>query len=284
MSRAFITSFHNYSASLGTDYYKIFYDYFVYRFPEWCDLVDAVYILDTNWNFKNEDIKRLTSLHPNVLFYKTPHEGHHNKQYQDFLPQIKEDEMLFMDNDVFIFKRSGISDWFYTLKHHDAIITFAPWKSYPPGDLRIPIWNKYPNIKDRGVYMDSCHFLITRKLLNKIDEVDFMNYQPYPVGTYIPELDYSTKEGDWCEFFAPLWFNILMQNNWDELPPCDGMKHVRGCSYAYLLLSYKELGLPQYAECLKQKPMFKNRLKWFMKIDIQHKYTRKVLKILNDKL
>lgn len=281
MTKAFITSFHNYSEPFKTDYYKIFYDYFVEQFPLWSDLVDTVYIIDTNWNFTIEDTERLTKLHKNVVFYKAPHEGHHNKQYQEFLPQIEEDEMLFMDNDVFILKREGISEWFYSLKNYDAVVTFAPWQKYPPGDLRDPIWKKYPEIRGRGVYMDSCHFLITKKLLSSIDKIDFMNYQPYPEGTYIKELDYTTKKGDWCEFFAPLWFKILERKNWAELI-VDGINHVRGCSYAYLLLSYKKLNLPQYQEFLKNPEPFKKRLEWFMKIDTKGKYHKEVLEILKD--
>lgn len=171
MSKAFITSFHNYSEGLNTEYYKIFYDYFVNQFPLWGDLVDAVYIIDTNWNFTQEDKERLHKLHKNVTFYKAPEPGHHNKQYQDFLPQIKEDEMLFMDNDVLIFSRQGISDWF---------------------------------------------------------------------------------------------------------------EHIRALSYAYLLLSYKKLGMRQYEECLKNRKDFIDRMNWFGAIDTKGKYTNETLEILKE--
>lgn len=284
MGRAFITTFHNYSKSFNTEYYKIFYDYFVEQFPLWCDLVNTVYIIETNWGFTDEDKKRLTDIKKEIVFYKSPLDAHHNRQYQEFLPQIKEDEMLFMDNDVFITKRSGISSWFYLLKEHEAVITFAPWEKYPPGDLRNPIWNKFPEINKRGVYMESCHFLITRKLLDRVGKVDMMNYQPYKEGTYIKQLDYHTKKGDWCEFFAHLWLDILEGKNWIENTELDGCNHIRACSYAYLLLSCKKTNAPQYKEFIKtmRKSDIIKRLSWFYHIDTKGKYHEETLSVAND--
>jgi len=291
MSRAYITTFHNYSEPFHTDYYKVFYDYFVAQFNLWCDLVDTVYIIDTNWNFTEDDKKRLTDIKKEVVFYKSPIQGHHNKQYQEFLPQIKEDEMLFMDNDVFITKRFGISDWFFKAQNKEAVISWFGYQSskYPQGAIKDPLWNKYPFLKERDVvFMESCHFLLTKKLLKRIGkDLDFMNYQPFKEGTYIKDFDYHTKKGDWCEFFGLLGYQILSGNNWAEMPTSEygwGYYHVRACSYVYLLLSYKKLGLPQYGDFLKnfKKEDIIERLVWFYILDKNGKYHKELFEIVKD--
>jgi len=267
MSRAHISTWYNYSASLETNYYQLFYQHFVDNFHKWCDLVDTIYIIDVNWNFTDVDKKRITDIKKEVVFYKSPIIGPHCIQYQHFLPQIKEEQMLFMDNDCFILDRIGISQWFDVLKDNDAVI-----KMDNHGGLSKPIKAKYPMANGNDCF-DMAHFLITRKFLNSLEKIDFNSYQPFPKGIYIKELDYYTQEGDWCEMFALLFYQMLERKNTMVFSKLDGLEHIRGGSYIYLLPSYKVNAMPQYWDYIQKQPKKHTQklIEWFVKLSGDYK-------------
>ena len=272
MSRALITTFHNYSESLNTDYYKIFYDYFVESSKYWRDLVDQVYIIDTNWNFTIEDTERIKA-----VFYKSSIAGDHAVQYQNFLPQIEEDEIFFMDNDVFIYKREGLKKWFDALKDNDAVIS---WRD--DGSIKEPAWKKFPIMKKaKATGMESCYFLLTKKVLKKIGSPDFGTYR-YEAGDYIKELDYITKKGDFVDVFGILTYQLLDKGRIKVIAYIDGCHHERACSYAYLLLSYKKNKMKQYIDNLSFKSNHVPKLLWFWHIDTKEKHHKEILEIVKD--
>lgn len=286
MSKAIIVPWHNYAEEDKTDYHKIFYDYFVQQFPLWQDIVDTVYMINTNWNFTDEDKKKLTDIKKDVIFLKK--EGFIHNYFQDVLDVIKEDEIFLMDCDCFIYNRNGIQTWFDTLGDHDCVVTLSEGNS-----LREVVFEKYPYLKQRGtpgIWMN--HILLTRKLLGKLQTLDFSKEKPYILfdfeeGTYIPELDYTTKKGDWGEVFCRLIWQIF-QHDWVEMPflPNQGFKHFHDQHHAYQLLSWRKKNRDYYTKFLQghssDVEKYTTILSWYLMIDTEGKYAKETKEVLFD--
>ena len=173
------------------------------------------------------------------------------------------------------------------------------------GDFPRQILRKYPKLigkkdTDNDNQMTSIwlnHFLLTRKFLNNLRTWDFdycftskdEYYREFIPGTYIPELDYTTKEGDRGEY-ACMFIYQMLASLWKDLPiiPNRGFYHFHDMHNSYVLLAWKNSNLPEfqrkYARFVKEQPCDKylTIMSWFNIIDIQKKYDSQTKEIIFD--
>ena len=286
MKRAYVTEFYNFSSNLNTEYYKLYYDYLVESFRKWYDLVDTAYIIDVNWDFTEEDKQRMWDIKKEVIFYKSPILGHHHRQLAHFLPQVIEDYILVMDNDCFVYDREGVEFFFERIPGKDAVVQFSN-----NGGLQEAVWNKYPVLKElkaQSLYPNNICF--SREFISNKRHKEWHDTINYPEGTYIKELDYITKKGDWNEGHSGIVWGLAERDNFVSFEPIpnQGFHHLHSVSWAYLLLSYKKLGgkdnLQRYWEFIKGQPIEKSLkiMNWFMTIDIENKYTIEIKAVIQD--
>ena len=204
MSRALIISWYKYHPHVGEGH-RVLFEHWLKLFPLWAKEIDALYLIDQEMDFTLDDEKRLKAILPNTQILKSEVASHHWGQFKWILPKIKEDYMLFLDNDVVITRPGIVDGWFKHLEEGaDFVGSFDG-----SGGLKEQIQSKFPYFKMADVTrMGSYYFGFTRELINKINPIDFAPIT-YPVGTYIPELDYTTKEGDWSDSFGLFTLKML---------------------------------------------------------------------------
>ena len=110
---AAIVPFHNYVPMYDHKYFDVIYDYFMHNFSTiWGDEVDKLYIIDSNWEVGEIDNPKVEviRINPNHRYYDA---------YKMVLPQIKEDLVLFLDNDMVIYKRDVVARAFRLLVNYN---------------------------------------------------------------------------------------------------------------------------------------------------------------------
>lgn len=121
MTRAVITSFHNYCSMYDHTYFNVISDYYLSNFNKyWRDEVDHLYLLDSNWDFPPIDDPKITVIKtdPNIRYYDA---------YKKVLPEIKEDLVGFLDDDMVVYQKGIIErcfnnlDTFYVTSIYDTI-------------------------------------------------------------------------------------------------------------------------------------------------------------------
>ena len=203
MNRAVVIAWHRYQPHYGYSY-RVMFEHWLTTLPIWAKEVDALYLIDSDMNFTDEDKQKLLKYFKEVHILRRELDGHHWVQFKWVIPQIKEDNMLFLDNDVIITQEGLIDSWFKQIEQGvDFLGSFDG-----SGGLQDIIQQVYPIMKNIGNRMGSYYFILTKKLLDKIGSYTFEpNY--FEVGTVIPELDgYVTREGDWLDSFG--WFTLKM--------------------------------------------------------------------------
>ena len=120
MTKALLITYHNYNFPFDTFYHKVIYDYFIHSLPLWQDIFDKIYIIDSKWDFTDDEKKQLTDV-KEAVFWKTLGDGHPIIQWPIYIPQVQEDCLMVIDNDVFIYDRKGIQSWFDLLKENDCV-------------------------------------------------------------------------------------------------------------------------------------------------------------------
>lgn len=111
--KAVITAFHNYCSMYNHKYFDPIYSYFMRNFRKWESEVDKLYILDSNWGARSEHSKvEIIKTDPNMRYYDT---------YKWFVPQVKEKELLFLDNDMVIWQKDIVRNSFDKLKDFDVV-------------------------------------------------------------------------------------------------------------------------------------------------------------------
>lgn len=207
MSRALIISWYRYQPHYdGFSGYRVLWEHWLKLAPIWAKEIDKFYLIDQEFNFTSKDKKLLEEIFTSVEIIPSQVSGHHWAQFKAIIPQIKEDNMLFLDNDVVINKAGVIDGWFKALETYQGDFLGSFDNS---GGLQDEIRLHYPIMKSLGNRMGSYYFILTKKLLEKIPDYSFEpNY--FELGTVIPELNnYVTKEGDWQDSFGLFTLKML---------------------------------------------------------------------------
>lgn len=310
--RAVVIAWHRYQPHVGESY-RVLFENWLKLLPIWAKEVDALYLIDSDMNFDELDRARIAQYIPQVHILKRELDGHHWVQFKWAIPQIKEQNMLFLDNDVVITQSGIIDGWFKSLE--DGNLDFVG--SFDgSGGMHDLIVEKYPVMKLAGNRMGSYYFILTQRLLKELKEYTFEpNY--FEVGTYIPELDHTTVEGDWLDSFG--WFTLKMlardgskmlsiadprqsiylqptalmagEQDWEinkdpENPTNLGYYHLRNGNLANYIITSLEAGNKQdyWRELSSVKREYLRSLAWFQYMDRHtlNKFQPQIDRLLSD--
>lgn len=103
MKRALISCFHAYT-KYGTEFYVPILDFFLTQMKKFEDEYDMIYLIeDDNWKIdpaKLEGMKvKIVHVDVNLRYYEA---------YQEVLPQVEEDLVLFLDDDSVVYQKGII--------------------------------------------------------------------------------------------------------------------------------------------------------------------------------
>ena len=129
MTRAILVAFHKYQP-FGEEFYEPILDFFIKSMKKYEDEYDKIYFIDSNWNISNE---RISSLKAEVL--KVNQHLRYYDAYKEVLPQIKEDLVLFMDNDMVVYRKWIIDEVFQKFTTHDVVSIYDSCGTYKTDKL-----------------------------------------------------------------------------------------------------------------------------------------------------
>ena len=243
MTKAIVCTWHKYTP-FGGEYYEFMLTFFLQQMQKYKDEYDKLYLVDSTWGISPAthhlpDNVMVVKVNPNLRYYEA---------YKEVLPQIKEDLVLFMDNDVVVYKKGVIFKGFFNLKDYfttkqDVVSIIDDIGTYKTDKLKKG--NKF------------CpYFFATRKeLLMKYLDVDWGSHMPHSetlgllteamlndnIGVFELEDDKSN-----CLFDGA-------QNG--EQGKDLGYYHIRAGSTPAYLLATKEYGNKEtYWKYLKEQP------------------------------
>jgi len=261
MTRAICVAFHKYTP-FGDEFYEPLLDFFLQQIKKYEDEFDRLYIVDSNWNI---DPLKLVDIQSTVIKVN-PHLRYYDA-YKEILPQIKEDLVLFMDNDMVVYKHWRIDTTFNIL---DTSKTnwFLNGKKVSADVVSI-----YDTIGEKtftklnGKSKFCPYWFATRKeLLMKYLDVDWGSNMPqYETLGKLTEvmLNDGIKPYEWEEDKT----NILFDGTQDGEKGKDlGYYHIRaGSTPAYLLATRKEGSMDTYWEYIRNQPKneYLRQLAWY---------------------
>ena len=110
MTKAIVMCFHKYTP-FGDQFYEPLLDFQIQTLKKYKDEFDMVYFIDSTWDIKwtperNWNKCTVIKVNPSLRYYDA---------YKQVLPQIKEDLVLFMDNDMVVYKEDQIARTFEIL-------------------------------------------------------------------------------------------------------------------------------------------------------------------------
>lgn len=244
MTKAVLVAFHQYTL-FGSEFYQPIFDFFIKNYREiWGKEVDKLVILDSNWNVEKSDDYEVIKVDPQLRYYDA---------YKAVLPQIEADLVMFMDNDMVVYRKGIIertfSDLsFYVEKYKDdtyrydvisIIDTIGTYKTdkLKNGNKFCPYW-----------------FATRKELLMKYLDVDWSPDMPYceTLG-HLTEamLNDGLKPFEFEEDKSNCLFSIQDEEKGKDL----GYYHVRsGSTPAYLLATKKYGDRATYDSYLKNQP------------------------------
>jgi len=177
-----------------TDFFKVGFGYFLQSLNLWGDEYDKVYVLDSSWNFNEKERRALDkATNGKGVILETNPNLCYTEAWKAMLPMIEEDKVLFIHDDTMIYKKGFVKKIFDNLDKYGVVSAFETI-----GTLTDRINKKWPVMRGYSNFA-SCLFGIKRDLLKPFEDFPFEMTHHYEVGTHIPELDYTTVEGDWVE-------------------------------------------------------------------------------------
>lgn len=252
MTRAIVVAMHKYTP-FGDEFYEPILDFFLQSVEKYRDEFDRVYIVDSTWNVKmpetsaeNKDWVTVIKVDPNLRYYDA---------YKEVLPQIEEQLVLFMDNDMVVY-REGTFDRAYDLLELQ----------------RDDSDGEYDYLCDVVSIYDTIGTYVTKKMNGKNKFCPYwfaaqkdllMVYKDVYWGSDMPRhetlgaltkalLDDDIKPYEWEEDKS----NCLFDGTQDgDMGKDLGYYHIRaGSTVAYLLATRKYGDIKTYNEYLKNQP------------------------------
>jgi len=270
LTRAVVVCFHKYQP-YGGEYYEPILDFFIKTMEKYKDEYDHVYFLDSNWNIDPSKLKDLNAtiirIDPSTRYYDA---------YKEALPQIKEDLVLFMDNDTVVYKEDVIRDTFGKLEHYGVVSIIDEIGDYKTdllssGNKFCPYW-----------------FATRKKLLMKYLDVDWGSHMPHSETLgHLTEamLNDGIRVLEWWEDKSSLHIDGT------EGYPTNagkgknlGYYHIRAGSVPALLLAYKDHDTEKYDEYLKNQPKneYLRQMAWFWYITDNTHVLGKIIELVED--
>lgn len=262
-----------------TDFFKVMFGYFLQNLNLWVDEYDKVYIIDSDWNFNQQEKDALEKATngKGVITKATPNTPYMTS-FKEVLPIIQEDKVLFMHEDTIIYKKGFVKNIFDNLDKYDVVSAFEQIGTLT--DLinkRWPVMNGYSNFA-------TALFGFRLELLKPFENFQDEALYEYPDLTYIPELNYTTSNRDWVETLGRESISLLdngakvLQIPQDksylyfetdpavEINKDKSWHHIRYWAAAARILANRNHGWPQEYQKEIQQPMIIDnlrRLAWY---------------------
>lgn len=260
MTRAIVTAWHKYTP-WGDEFYAPMFDFFITQMQKFKDEYDKIYFLDSTWNFTNDDYEKMKTVKGGII--KVDPSLRYYDAYKEVLPQIQEDLILFMDNDMVVYRPKQISGTF------DLLEAMTAGGNYH-------LWDVVSIIDQIGEYKTSqlkngnkfCPYLFATKkdLLMGYTDVEWGPNMPKheTLGKLTEEmLNDGVKVFEWEEDKSNILLNqtehgttIDYDTNNGQMSSKDlGYYHIRaGSTPAYLLATKKYGDTKTYNDYLKNQP------------------------------
>lgn len=259
--RAVVCCFHKYQP-FGHEFYEPILDFFLAQMKKYEDEFDHLYLVDSNWGVewtpeRNSDRTTVIRVDPHLRYYDA---------YKEVLPQIKEDLVLFMDNDMVVYREGMIEFTF------DLLTKSLPWSD---GEEHIPCdvvtiidqIGEYKTGKLKNGNKFCPYWFGTRKdlLLNYVDIEWGPNMPKHETLGKLTEemLNDGVKVFEWEEDKSNILFNSTQDG---EQSKNLGYYHIRaGSTPAYLLAEKKYGNKETYESYLKNQPKteYLRQLAWY---------------------
>lgn len=201
--RAVAVCFHNYVPMYDSRYFQVLLGYFIQNLERCKDEFDMLYIIDSNWKTTASDVDKIEeSLSGKVIILRADENLRYWDAYRTNLHRIKEESILFIDNDTVIYRKGVIDGIFRKVEEgYDVVSIFDTI-----GTLTERINQRWPIMGGQSKFC--LYFFASRLDLLKSINGEWATLN-YPIGTFIKELDYTTVEGDWVETLGELTFKML---------------------------------------------------------------------------
>jgi glycosyltransferase involved in cell wall biosynthesis len=206
MTKAICIPFHRYQPHT-TDRYRIFFDQFKKTVAKIGEYVDALYLIDSDFNFTEDDIHFLNKTFKKVVIIHRAGNGSHWDNLRKAAKTISEDFVLFMDQDTLIFDNEVIKEWFnYAgLAGVDCYTAFDG-----SGGLLEFIEERYP-VLEGNARMGTYFFILSRRALSLMTHTNLAPIR-FGDGAYIRELGVIAKDDDWLDSFGYFTLRLLYNN------------------------------------------------------------------------
>lgn len=250
MTKAIIVAFHKYTP-FGDEFYEPILDFFLANMKKYEDEYDQLYLVDSNWNIKFEKMTNAkitcAKVSPHLRYYDA---------YKQILPLIKEDLVLFMDNDMVVYKPGKIKLTFDLLQDYYDFEN-GRGQTYVKSDV-VSIYDTigtYKTDKLNGKNKFCPYWFATRRDL-------LMKYRDVEWGPNMPEhetlgklteamLVDGIKPYEWEEDKS----NCLFDSQDGEMGKNLGYYHIRaGSTPAYLLATKKYGDIKTYWDYINNQP------------------------------
>lgn len=254
---------HSYQP-FGITYYQPLLDFQLKTLRKYKDEFDTLYLIeDDNWELpeQKEDWIKIIKVPVNLRYYDA---------YKEVLPQVKEDLVLFMDNDLIIYKKNIIARTFngINLELQRKLVNsgvLIPGHAYNVVSITDTIGTMKVPLKTGNKLCP--YFFATRKeLLMKYLDIDWGPNMPY-TETFGLLTEALLKDGAKVYEMPDDKDSLLF----DEILKTDGTQslgyyHIRAGSTPAYLLATKEYGdRKTYDDYLKNQPRseYLRQMMWF---------------------
>jgi hypothetical protein len=283
-----VMCWHNYVPHLDHKYFNVLYGHFLNELDIWGAEVDRIYLLDSTWDIDRVPaMAKVVKVDPNKRYWEA---------YEDIIPEL-EGNVLFMDNDMLVHKEGIIKNYFDKLSDYGVISIYDTI-----GPLTELVNQKWPFMGGQTKFCP--YFFMSRaSILQSIPNLKLGTIH-YDKGTYIKELDYTTKEGDWGETLGEATIKLL---DWGVKPlevPEDksstyidghednpkrlGYYHIRAGATPAYLLTHRNLGdRKTYDDYIANQPKSEllRQLGWYWYMNDKNPYKvdpNDILEVVND--
>lgn len=212
MSRALCICWHQYPPLGINDYHRVYFELFKQNLALWSNEIDHLYLIDHHWRFTDGDISFLNDV-MNGSCSILKFEYNHWDNVKTLLPVVKEDNVLLMDSDMYVYRKGILDRYFKMLEEEYDVVTMVDGS----GGLRDLMWSRFPYLKEIDALRFAPCFLFAKKSL--LSDLDFRPvYYKGRSGIYLPELDHTTTNEDWFDSFGIATLNILATNpKWEVI-------------------------------------------------------------------
>jgi hypothetical protein len=263
ITRSIVVAMHKYTP-FGGEFYEPILDFFLANMKKYENEYDKLYLLDSTWDIDPKKIEgmkaEIVKVDPNLRYYDA---------YKFVLPQIKEVLVLFLDNDMVIYREGIINSVFEKLEGEYDVVSI-----YDTIGERT-----YPELGGQSKF---CPYLFATgtACLKDFLKVDW--------GSNMPESETLGRltEAMLKDEIKPYEMeedksNCLYEGTQDEERGKDlGYYHIRSGSLPAYLLATKHYGDKEtYSKYIKEQPKteYIRQLAWYYRMPSLHEWSAEII-------